>query len=150
MHSISGVHISDVMSEDMHSGLTYVYDYDLAADDTLYFFSAMYTTANYVEPYGLGPGGIGAKALELFNDSLARDPGGCCDLPGDINNNGSVDISDLTYYVDYMFNGGLFPPCFEEGDVNGSCGLDISDLTYFVNYMFAGGPGPHCAEGCIW
>ena len=69
----------------------------------------------------------------------------CCDLPGDIDNSGSVDISDLTYYVDYMFGGGDPAPCFEEGDVNGSCTQDISDLTYFVDYMFGGGPAPVCA-----
>ena len=66
-------------------------------------------------------------------------------MAGDINNSGGVDISDLTFYVDYMFAGGFAPPCFEEGDVNGSCSHDISDLTYFVGYLFGGGPVPVCA-----
>ena len=68
----------------------------------------------------------------------------CCLLPGDIDHNGSRDISDLTYYVDYMFGGGPAAPCFEEGDVDGSGGQDISDLTYFVDFMFGGGPEPVC------
>ena len=72
--------------------------------------------------------------------------GGCCIPPirgnvdydpGDV-----IDISDLVYLVDYMFNGGPAPPCLEEADVDGSGGIDISDLVFLVDYMFAGGPPP--------
>jgi len=72
----------------------------------------------------------------------------CCDMPGDFNNDGSVDISDLTAQVDYMFNGGAGPVCFEEGDHNGDCSLDISDLTYLVDYFFSGGPAPVPCNDC--
>jgi hypothetical protein len=54
----------------------------------------------------------------------------------------SVDISDLTYYVDYLFGGGPGPVCMEEFDNDGNCTLDISDLTYFVEYLFGGGTTP--------
>jgi hypothetical protein len=42
-----------------------------------------------------------------------------------------IDISDLVYLVDFMFNLGPAPPCFEEGDIDGSdeAPLDISDLS---------------------
>ena len=55
-----------------------------------------------------------------------------------------IDISDLVYLVDFMFNLGPAPPCFEEGDIDGSdeASLDISDLVYLVDYMFVGGPEP--------
>ena len=74
--------------------------------------------------------------------STALDVSGCCDMPGDFTNDGTVDIGDLTATVDYMFAGGAGPVCFEEGDMNGDCSLDITDLTYRVDWMFGGGPGP--------
>ncbi|MDH4033746.1 MAG: PQQ-dependent sugar dehydrogenase, partial [candidate division Zixibacteria bacterium] len=55
-----------------------------------------------------------------------------------------IDISDLVYLVDFMFNGGPQPSCFEEADVDasGSAPIDIADLVYLVDYMFTGGPAP--------
>jgi hypothetical protein len=66
----------------------------------------------------------------------------CCEVPGDVDHSGTFDISDITYYVDWMFGGGPPPPCKEEADADGSGTLDISDLTYLVAYMFDGGPPP--------
>ncbi len=66
----------------------------------------------------------------------------CCEVPGDVDHSGVFDISDITYYVDWMFGGGPPPPCKEEADADGSGVLDISDLTYLVAYMFDGGPPP--------
>jgi hypothetical protein len=67
--------------------------------------------------------------------------------PGD-----NIDISDLVYLVDYMFNQGPEPPCWEEANIDGSgpanppsdgqADIDISDLVYLVDYMFTGGPPP--------
>ena len=72
---------------------------------------------------------------------------GCC-----INDRGNVDgdpgdgidISDLIYLVEYMFQGGDIPVCMAEANVDG-VGLpepDISDLIYLVSYMFQGGAPP--------
>ncbi len=66
----------------------------------------------------------------------------CCNLPGDANADDIVGISDLTYFVTYMFDNGDAPVCYEEFDNNGDCFLGISDLTYFVDYMFNNGPLP--------
>lgn len=61
------------------------------------------------------------------------------DDPGD-----AIDISDLVYLVDFMFNTGPAPSCFWEADIDGSgiAPTDISDLAYLVDYMFNGGPEP--------
>lgn len=69
----------------------------------------------------------------------------CCQLRGDLTRDASVDISDLTYLVAFMFGGGPGALCITEADVNGDSSLDISDLTYLVAYMFGGGPTP---PGC--
>ena len=70
----------------------------------------------------------------------------CCFLRGDVDHSGvaPVDIADLVYLVDYMFNQGPEPECFEEGDVDGSgvMPIDIADLVYLVDYMFNSGPEP--------
>jgi hypothetical protein len=65
-----------------------------------------------------------------------------CEIRGDVNHNGNRDISDLTYFVDYLFGGGPPPPCAEEGDIDGNGSTDISDLTYLVAWLFDGGPEP--------
>ena len=70
----------------------------------------------------------------------------CCVIRGDIDHSGvlPIDIADLVYLVDYMFNSGPEPGCQEEGDVNGDGGepIDIADLVYLVDYMFNEGPAP--------
>lgn len=67
----------------------------------------------------------------------------CGDLDGSLTE--GVDIADLVYMVDYMFNGGPPPPIPEAVDMDGSGGpLDIADLVYIVDYMFNGGPPPVC------
>ena len=70
----------------------------------------------------------------------------CCRLRGDVNHDGGSvqDIADVVWMVQYMFQGGPPPPCFDEGDINGDGGsvMDIADLTYLIEYMFASGPPP--------
>lgn len=76
---------------------------------------------------------------------------GCydCDKPsgvcGDLDNSWSVDVSDLTYFVDYLFGGGAAPQDLEAANVNGDSGVDVSDLTYLVDYLFGGGADLQCA-----
>lgn len=55
---------------------------------------------------------------------------------------GSTDVADLTFLVDYLFNGGPAPPCAGEADLNGDSGTDVADLTYLVDYLFRGGSPP--------
>lgn len=70
-------------------------------------------------------------------------------IPGDLTDDGAVNITDLTRLVAYLFSGGVAPCVLNSSDVNGSCGLspNIADLTYFIAYLFRGGPAPLC--GCI-
>ena len=68
---------------------------------------------------------------------------GCCDdVRGNANGdqNDDINISDITYMVDYLFGIplGPAPPCLEEGNANGDVGesINISDITYLVDYLF--------------
>jgi hypothetical protein len=66
-------------------------------------------------------------------------------ISGDVTGDRSVDIADLIYIVNYMFQAGPPPPIMRQADVNASGGpIDISDLIYMVEYMFQGGPPLHC------
>jgi len=70
-------------------------------------------------------------------------------VPGDLDGNFEVDVSDLIYLVDYMFAGGQ-PARYPRwrADVDGEFSVDIADLVYFVDYMFAGGQAP--MMGSTW
>ena len=59
---------------------------------------------------------------------------------GDVHIDGSVNVVDLTYLINYLFKEGpdLRMPIL--GDVNASCGNpNIADLTYFIAYLFKNG-----------
>ena len=92
------------------------------------------------DSYNGGPSDAFVTKLSALADQSV-----CCDIRADINHNGAgPDIADLVYLVNYMFQTGPQPPCFEEADINGdgSDTPDIADLVYLVTYMFQGGPAP--------
>jgi len=63
-------------------------------------------------------------------------------LRGDANGNGTRNIVDVTYLVQYFFVTGIPPVTFQHGNVNGDASLNIVDITYLVAYFFQGGPPP--------
>lgn len=60
---------------------------------------------------------------------------------GDANCDGSLNVNDLTFLVNYLFKGGPAPDS-RGGDVDGNGLINVTDLTYLVNYLFKGGPPP--------
>jgi len=75
--------------------------------------------------------------------------GDCCvDFRGNANGDSeeNINISDITYLVDYLFGIplGPRPPCMAEGNVNGDIAgsVNISDITYLVDYLFGIPLGP--------
>lgn len=66
-------------------------------------------------------------------------------LSGDIDGDGTINIADLTFMVDYLFGGQSTLPCPNNSNVDGSLGPfwpDIADLTFLVGYLFRGGLPP--------
>lgn len=62
---------------------------------------------------------------------------------GDANADGSVDISDPVFILQYLFSGGAEPPCLEAADANDDNYLvppDVSDPIYCLLWLFSGGP----------
>ncbi|MDH4157325.1 MAG: hypothetical protein OEW00_08630, partial [candidate division Zixibacteria bacterium] len=75
-------------------------------------------------------------------------PGCCMGLRGNANGDieNKINISDITYLVDYLFGipTGFPPPCREEGNVNGDPDekINVSDVSFIVTYLFGSPPGP--------
>jgi hypothetical protein len=79
-------------------------------------------------------------------DSNNNGVGDACDYRcGDVDNSGGEpDISDIIYFVEYMFSDGPAPENELSADCDGTPGLDISDLIYMVDFMFNSGPPLIC------
>lgn len=61
---------------------------------------------------------------------------------GDCDGNGSIDIDDIVYLVNYIFTGGPEPSPLWIADTDCSGDSDIDDVIYLVGYVFLGGPMP--------
>ena len=57
-------------------------------------------------------------------------------IAGDVNLDGTVDISDITYMVAYMFGGGPVPRSLLTADLDDTGVIDISDLTGLIEMVF--------------
>lgn len=56
---------------------------------------------------------------------------------GDVNNDGNgPNLTDLTYLVSALFQGGPFPPVLNACDFNSSGNLNLTDVTLLVNHLF--------------
>ena len=126
---------------DLHMVMTYLTDYTLNPGETLLVYTALVVEEN---------GGVSAftasagAAYDWYCANIISDPPGCgcCQLRGDVDASGAINVSDLTYLVARLFQGGPPPPCEDEGDVDGSGAINVSDLTYLVARLFQGGPPP--------
>ena len=132
---------ADSSKTDLHGVLTYEFDYNLLAGDTLVIYSVLAT----VQEDLAGPGRIEDLADKGRNFTHYF---GCCrDLHGDLNNdNKDGTLLDLVFAVDRIFRGGGPAVCDGEGDVNADkIVLDVLDLVFLVDFVFRGGdPPPSC------
>jgi hypothetical protein len=58
---------------------------------------------------------------------------------GDANHNGSVDIADASYILNFLFLGGPDLRCPDEGDANDDGSLNIADASAILTTLFLGG-----------
>jgi hypothetical protein len=62
--------------------------------------------------------------------------------PGDVNNDLSISIHDITYLVNFLYKGGAAPAIMANADPNGDCYIDEADLEYLAATIYTGGPPP--------
>ena len=69
----------------------------------------------------------------------------CCDLPGDADNSGDVNIGDVLFIVAFIFSGGPVPVCYDEADADGGGDVNIGDALVIIDFIFGGPlPDPIC------
>ncbi len=74
-------------------------------------------------------------------------------LPGDINDDGRIDVLDIIQFIDWKYKGQPWPPVHcPSADVNADCEINIVDVLYLVDYKFKNGEEPlaGCYENISW
>ncbi len=61
---------------------------------------------------------------------------------GDANFDGQVNVGDVVYIINHIFNYGAVPVPYASADANGDGNLNIGDGIYLINYIFKDGPPP--------
>lgn len=99
----------------------------------------------FSDPYGycIGyvEGGLDTTKVAITDGSLTVLVPICGDIDG---SDSDPNVVDLTYFVEYLFNGGPPPPVIEMANVDGEGGINVVDLTYLVKFLFFDGPAPDC------
>ncbi|HVP07069.1 MAG TPA: dockerin type I domain-containing protein [Candidatus Acidoferrum sp.] len=68
------------------------------------------------------------QGLGMVDTIHVATPACCHGTTGDVDQSGSIDISDLQMLIDYLFFSGSPGTCFAASDVDRSGSIDISDL----------------------
>ncbi|MCK4385295.1 MAG: hypothetical protein KAW52_03440 [candidate division Zixibacteria bacterium] len=63
---------------------------------------------------------------------------------GDANGDSLIDVTDVVFLINYLFESGPPPYPLAAGDCDCSGALDIVDVVYLINYLFSDGPVPDC------
>lgn len=75
----------------------------------------------------------------------------CQGTCGNANNDGSVNVSDAVYIINYVFVGGAAPqPVLACGNANNDGSVNVSDAVYVINYVFVGGNPPGDCNPGVW
>ncbi len=123
---------------DLHTGIRSNL-VDMSGGDT---FTSVFVLATSND----GKSTIQNQFLAAYDWALAHDitPFECLCLPGDANNDGSINVGDAVYIISYVFKGGPAPAPYAmcSGDPNVDCGGGVGDAVYLISYVFKGGPPP--------
>ena len=63
-------------------------------------------------------------------------------LRGDCNDDGTVDVSDASCALNWLFTSKATPGCIAALNTNGDGDVDLSDSVWLLNFLFVGGPPP--------
>jgi len=101
------------------------------------------TSTNFIMSATVGQTATGPSASTNYKMNLGFwqnfTSSGCCVKEGDASHNGSVNVIDVTYLVNYLFKSGPAAPCKDEADVNDGGTVNVVDLSQLVGYLFKGG-----------
>lgn len=63
---------------------------------------------------------------------------------GDVNADGTINIGDVVYLINYLYRASPYPVPAPVGDTNCDGVVDIGDVVFLINYLFKGGDPPDC------
>jgi hypothetical protein len=63
---------------------------------------------------------------------------------GDINGDGSSDVGDVVFLINYLFRNQPPPNPLSRGDVTCDGVVNVSDVIFMINYLFRQGPPSRC------
>ena len=117
------------LGSDFNPGDGLTFSWDLSGiDDGSYYVSAF--CVDYSSHIGRS---MTRARVTCFGDYIA----------GDTNDDGTLNISDVVWLMNYVFREGPEPmPFLMNGDNNCDATVDVSDATYMINYIFTYGPPP--------
>jgi hypothetical protein len=86
---------------------------------------------------------------EIVALATVQPPDGGGFLRGDCNSDGSVNIADASFVLNFLFLGGRDPTCMDSNDANDDGAVNIADASFILNFLFLGGrdisaPYPDC------
>ncbi len=61
---------------------------------------------------------------------------------GDPDDNGSVQLTDGIFILNFLFIGGTSPACFDSADADNNGAVQLTDGIYILNFLFLGGAAP--------
>jgi hypothetical protein len=61
---------------------------------------------------------------------------------GDANGDGTINIGDVVYLINYLYKGGPAPDPLPAGDSNCDGVINVADVVCLVNYLYRGGGLP--------
>ena len=98
----------------------------------------------FVEENVITASQVNQAAAKYWNVYIANDNGmwepyaGITVVRGDVNDDGSVDISDATTLINYLLTGNASDINLENANCDQTGGVDISDATTLINYLLNG------------
>jgi len=69
-------------------------------------------------------------------------------VPGDLNADYQVNLSDVIYLANHLLKSGPPPIPTEAGDINCDCEIGLGDDIYLANYLLRSGPPPIPIQEC--
>ena len=86
--------------------------------------------------------GTATIALAEVQDMyFSNEPGGNDFMVGDVNNDGNVNIGDVTALIAAVLSGNYSNINFDAADMNGDGNLTVGDVTALIAYVLSGGNG---------
>jgi len=96
-----------------------------------------------IKPFGVDVDPRGdVVAADNANHRLVRLRRRASFVRGDGNGDGSLDLGDPVFLLNFLFASGPAPDCFDSVDIDDDGRLTIGDAVSLLNFLFAGGGAP--------